>query len=570
MSILDKLMSRFTKPISLDIAELKVKIFEEKYWHYNKSVINFSTTDTAISIASEVDQISYVNFLEANNSFSAIEEKQNKLIINQHNSLLFKGQATEGLSYIIYLIEYDENNQQIKKHHFKLNQMKSFTAQANTKAARLAIRISGKGKLLINGIFISPFLPVKYVKKEKVADLETITVTGILSDISIQGLTDFIQVNPLSAAAWENEITKLTPPDCILIDAKEVLHSDWSNGMNLSSDLGRLFLWCETSSIPIILWHKQSDVDPAIFEPFIPKFQFVYTHSPQHYDFYKTRTDSGVTQLTPYPIRPLSMEKLPTKRIVYLKEGENFSESSINTEYQMLSELTADQILEKASEGYVIYCQSSLASNKNWSDFIIPFTGEAALKSVMEWQSTFNKLKEMNRRILWSHNFKDFIRFLLKQLEIEYRSKLPTMTMYVTIHSSEEYRKAAATIEKQTVKNVKWILLIMPFDGYEEVINQCMQVGEIHIHSYALKHRFIRNMVSTTHFGIYRSKQIQDEFFIEDAISQLEYENVKKLDVLDEQQQITGQFYLTEQFVNKPLKQFVPVTASSDKETQPL
>lgn len=86
MSILDKLMSRFSKPISLDIAELKAKIFEEKYWHYNKSVINFSTTDSAISIASEADQISYVNFLEANNSFSAIEEKQNKLIINQHNS----------------------------------------------------------------------------------------------------------------------------------------------------------------------------------------------------------------------------------------------------------------------------------------------------------------------------------------------------------------------------------------------------------------------------------------------------------------------------------------------------
>src|SRR5699024_10365175 len=75
---------------------------------------------------------------------------------------------------------------------------------------------------------------------------------------------------------------------------------------------------------------------------------------------------------------------------------------------------------------------------------------------------------EKNSSILWRNNSKDFICFLVKKNNIKYESITPTLTMYVTAHTKEEYQQAIETIESQTVKNVKWILFIVPFKGYAQ------------------------------------------------------------------------------------------------------
>src|SRR5699024_7682476 len=52
---------------------------------------------------------------------------------------------------------------------------------------------------------------------------------------------------------------------------------------------------------------------------------------------------------------------------------------------------------------------------------------------------------EENRSILWRNNPKDFICFLLKKYSIKYESITPTLTMYVTAHTKEEFQQAIET-----------------------------------------------------------------------------------------------------------------------------
>src|SRR5699024_830559 len=160
MSLINRIKNKFIKPDYVVIDKLESLFFDEKHWHYNKSAIDLTKEDKIIQLHSKADQVSYVNFLAAGTNFSRIEPYQNKITLQERNSILIKGKKAKSLAYIIYLIEYNEQNKQIKKHNLRLNEMKSFTKQKDTVSARLAIRISGKGKMELNSIFTSPYFPV--------------------------------------------------------------------------------------------------------------------------------------------------------------------------------------------------------------------------------------------------------------------------------------------------------------------------------------------------------------------------------------------------------------------------
>lgn len=481
MSLVNRIKNIFIKPTHITLDEVEGSFFDESSWHYKKSAIDFSVNNQVIQLKSKADQISYVNFLAAGTNFSRIEAYQNKVTLHERNTILLKGKAEKGLTYIIYLIEYNEQNKQVKKHNLRLHEMKSFTKQKDTVAARLAIRISGKGKMELNSIFTSPFIPIPSLKKEQVTDLKEIRIAGILSEDAMTSLIDISSPYALSVNTWQ-EVLEINVPDFVLLEVQKLTDEAWGNGAERTSPISRLLLWCRTSDIKVILWHRQKEIAAQQFAAISEKADVIITHQAGHAEFYKEQTLKERVALTPEPIRP-----------------------------QPLESTVQEQKLEK------------------------------------------------NRSILWRNNPKDFICFLLKKMNIKYESIPPTLTMYVTAHTKEEFHQAIQTIESQTLKNVKWILFIMPFEGYVEEMNPYMEKIEIHIHSYVLKHRFFRDMVPTTHFGILHRQHIQNEFFLEDVIHWLDYQPSAELEILDESHHTTATFYLKEKYTKKRLKELIPL-----------
>src|SRR5699024_1008691 len=113
-------------------------------------------------------------------------------------------------------------------------------------------------------------------------------------------LSDVSSVYTLSANTWQEELER-NVPDFVLMEAQQI--RNWE----LSAD--SLLLWCRTSDIPVILWHRQAEIMPAQFADITKYVQLIFTHEASHAEMYRELTSTAKVELTPMPIRPCQSGK---------------------------------------------------------------------------------------------------------------------------------------------------------------------------------------------------------------------------------------------------------------------
>ncbi|MCM3741622.1 hypothetical protein M3210_15320 [Oceanobacillus luteolus] len=577
MLFLEKFKNKLKEPEFITFDNLSTTFFDSNNWFYQPSLIDFSLENNALQLKANTSKNTYVNFWEGHTSFSTIEERHNKITLHPQNSILIEGKVTQTLDYNIYLIEYDENNQQAKKHNIRLNTLTTIVPAPNTKAARLTIRVAGNGKMEISKIFTSPFIPVKRKVKSSIRHLNNLEIAGVLSHSSVIGLSAVTQINRLDTYEWKKVIEK-TIPDFVLLEAGEIISEEWGKLEDHTSPIGRLLLWCETSNIPVILWHKQPSIEVERFIGLLSHVEFVLTHDAKQYEMYKSHADTPSVFLIPYTTSapPVNFfKKHPTVVVITEKAKEHASSDPtlpITVRYIEAADNIDSQVEEQLSQGNLVVCNQSLLHTPDLKDFVQEYISEADLQELLESlqelpEQAAEKYREVTRTILWKHNYRDFLDFIVKKFNMEHATKLPTATMICPITSDAEYQNTIRTIEKQSLKNISWVFFITPFHGYEEVINQYIDKDnfKVYIGSYAISKYSLQQFTKSTYFGILDSSQEYDEFFIEDHINTMYYYRLTSLvdHSVRNRNQIFAKFFLTSKYNHHPLQElmeeFIPV-----------
>ena len=590
MLFIEKIKNKLKKPESMHIDFLPAKFFDSKNWFHQPSLIDLSIENHKIHLQSKTTDSTYVNFWESNSSYSKLEERHNKLILHPQNSIFIEGHTTNSLNYQIYLIEYDEENQQTKKHTIQLNQLQQITPKPTTKAARLAIRIAGEGEMEIRNIFTSPFLPVEKKEKTSIRHLNNLTFAGVLPQSAIISLNAVTQATRLQPEVYEKTLAN-NVPDFILLEAGELQDGNWGDIHDRTSPIGRLILWCQTSDIPMILWHKQTAAPYEELQERLADFKFVLIHDPEIYDAYKQAAGETPIHLIPYTTGAPSIDvfkKHPTVTVLSprIAEPDTGFETESNTEptkqpitsKQLLHIQTIPaaanieiQIEEQLSKGNLVICEKSALKSNIFHNLARTVETEMELKQLItDYQHNPDKAADdysaISRTIRWKHNYRDFMHFITKSLKIEHSTRLPSATIIFSIRTEQEYQNVVRTIEKQTANRVNWILFITPFTGFEQAINHLLAADNIKVYiaSFAVKNYSLEQLTKSTYVGVVDSSREYDDFYIEDSINMMYYFRMTSfVDYsIKKNKPVFAQFFLTakntHQTLASLLETFVP------------
>lgn len=591
MLFIEKFKNKLKKPESLPIDFLSTKFFDSKNWFHQPSLIDLSIENHKIHLQSKTTDSTYVNFWESHSSYSKLEERHNKIILQPHNSIFIEGHTTNSLNYHIYLIEYDEEDQQTKKHTIQLNQLQQIIPSPTTKATRLAIRIAGEGEMEIHKIFTSPFLPVEKNEKVSIRHLNNLTFAGVLPQSAITSLNAVTKAIGLQTAHWEKTLAN-NIPDFILLEAGELHDANWGNVHDRTSPIGRLILWCQTSAIPMILWHKQMAAPYEELQERLAVFKFVLTHDPEVYDAYKQAAGETPVHLIPYTTGIPSIDvfkKQPTVKV--LSQTVAKMNAEFETEVQSTLQTTTNkqpiqietiqaatniekQIEEQLSEGNLVICEKSALKRNIFQTLALTIESGKKLEQIItDYQNKPDKAADdyraISRTILWKHNYRDFMHFITKNLHIEHTTRLPSATIIFSIRTKQEYQNVVRTIEKQTANRVNWILFITPFSDYEQAINASLDTDHIKIYiaSFAAKNYSLEQLTKSTYVGVMDSNREYDAFYIEDCINMMYYFRMTSFvdHSIKKNKPVFAKFFLTEKNTHHSLASLMEAFVPKEK-----
>lgn len=272
---------KINKKIALE--SLTEEFFQLKNWHYQKSQMNVRTDGNSVFIESKSKRANYLSLYENNTKFNQIGKHEPKILLNNQNVIEIAGVMSADMDVIIYLMEYNEKHKRIHTNRFKLNDKKIFTAQPQTKYARLSVRIAGKGT-----IEITKFMAKEYGLKEEIASqggksMQDIKMACIFDEFSMASFKDVVSLITFTPTNWQI-VLKETNPDLLMVEsAWKGNGGAWEfevatyNNNNGNQKLKELLAWCKKNKIPTVFWNKE---DPVHFEKFkrtAALFDYVFT-----------------------------------------------------------------------------------------------------------------------------------------------------------------------------------------------------------------------------------------------------------------------------------------------------
>lgn len=252
---------------------LSNEIFKEFNWHYKKRKLQLIEEKQTLIIESKDKGVNYLTLFENNTSFSEVTKSKGKISLDANNLLEVSGKRSGNIRVIIYLIEYDRNNKRVHTNKITLNDQTVIKAKPDTKYARLAIRILGKGELHITK-FVTTEYGLQHALSNIVEDktkMSDIKVACIFDEFSMASFGDVVSLITFSPDDWKSKFQN-SKPDLLMIEsAWKGNFGAWEyqigryNNNNNNFKLKELILWCKRNRVPTVFWNKE---DPIHFEKF--------------------------------------------------------------------------------------------------------------------------------------------------------------------------------------------------------------------------------------------------------------------------------------------------------------
>lgn len=267
-------MLKKNKLDTVTVDEVQTDISDVNHWKYKskKLKVNIGKNDSVI-IESKDKGVNYLTFYENNTNFSLISKKHKKLIFNDTNTIEIEGKTSGGVKLIIYIIEYDKNHKRVHTNRFRLNDHKQIIAQRDTRYARIAVRVVGKGE-----IHITKFQMQQGSINLKLNDnidslnkMKDINMACIFDEFTMASFKDVVNLITFTPENWYKKF-QLQKPDLLFVESAWKGNSGtWEfqvgkyNNNNENLKLKKVINWCKKNNIPTIFWNKE---DPVHFEKF--------------------------------------------------------------------------------------------------------------------------------------------------------------------------------------------------------------------------------------------------------------------------------------------------------------
>ncbi|MBR7797664.1 glycosyltransferase [Agaribacter marinus] len=278
--------NNINKEAKYSLIDISDEFFNLNNWKYKKRKLNlFKGTNNSIVIESKNKGVTYLTLFENNTKFKSITQSEYKILLDTPNIIEISGKKSGNIKAIIYLIEYDENNNRISTNRFRLNDKKIFTAKPNSTYVRIAIRLLGKGEIQIKKFKTSEYGTNKSLlenlnEKKKLKDVR---VACIFDEFSMSSFKDIVTLITFSQSNWRTKLESVKPDLLIVESAWKGNSGTWEyqvgkyNNNNNNAKLKELIYWCRDNNIPTIFWNKE---DPVHFDKFIQSatlFDYIFT-----------------------------------------------------------------------------------------------------------------------------------------------------------------------------------------------------------------------------------------------------------------------------------------------------
>jgi len=514
---------------------LAQKFFIKKFWYFKKPDIKIHGNKNRMTIESKSETVNYVTLFEGNTSFSSIQRTSNKIKLNRNNSIIINAEVVGDINVILYLIEYDQNYQQVEKHKLTLNKMFSFEAHPAGVYARIAVRISGEGAIHFQHVFTSPYLPESLNRKKSIHKLSDIKMACFLDDDTFNGFSNVVSAVSLSLDNWEKELRE-QKPDFLLVDSSQI-QKKWSN--QFPAELMNILLWCKTNSIPALFWDVSSHGNDGAYLNVAEPFNYILASDYHVLQRYK-KTKNRQLYYMPLAVTPNVLEGNKTKpEVSVFYDGkkttlQQFSTNKISIKKVDIRQERASNytkfLLEDIAKGNLIFCDRHIPISDHLKDAISVFRHEKEINSRLEnllkkpdlYQS---KVRNGVREIFKYHTYEQNVIWMLKRLNIKYTVTKPTVTLVFRIDSKESFYRAMTTLESQTWGSMNGIFLFSVFDGYDDLINQYGEEEQITIYmeKYATRYYTVNKITNATYLGILNPERNYDRHYVEDVIHVMEH-----------------------------------------------
>ncbi|MFD2131547.1 glycosyltransferase [Pseudogracilibacillus auburnensis] len=265
------------------IDNLPKDIFQFNSWNFNKNRIKMSVDSNTMSIESKSRRVDYLTLYENNTKFSHVGKNEPKILLDKQNIFEISGVKSANVDVIFYLLEYDEKYKRIHTNRLKINDKKIITTQPQTKYARIAIRLAGKGKVEITNFTAKKYGLIDELASQGGKKMQDIKMACIFDEFSMASFKNVVSLTTFTPDNW-SIVFEHEKPDLLMVEsAWKGNQGSWEyevatyNNNNQNQKLKELLLWCNKHKIPTVFWNKE---DPVHFEKFkrtAALFDYIFT-----------------------------------------------------------------------------------------------------------------------------------------------------------------------------------------------------------------------------------------------------------------------------------------------------
>lgn len=524
--------------------EIPASFWSIKNWFYPKNQIQMKqAAGNKLEIESIDEESKYVTFLEKGTGFALVSEEGKKIVLgdSDYHTIRIRGQKTKTMKLSIYFIQYDRDCQRLTTHKLLLNELTTIQRTAGGVYARLAIRLEGKGKLMLEDVFTSSFAPIAKPERPKTVPLPVhIKIATILEKSYATAFEKTAKLVPLSITDWQEQCEKQLP-DLLWIQAEQLVNLS----RNHQESLHQLLLWCETNDVPKVCWITAPL--PSSMEEYVKwqHFDQVLVANPeQRQEWAKLAGESRVDVLLPTAAPDLFQERNDQEQVhVYVEQTEEANQMTAALEkiagvqiFSVTSELLGNPQLFHDLAAGIPAVTNAKGSWKRYFHTVVNQiqTTEEAVHAVKKLQQdredrqqiTAKGIREMNQ----SHTPVRRMEQLLDQVGIRYRTAIRNVTMLFFVDSADAFQRAIDIIHAQTYERKRAVLLITPFPGYEAYWNANQSEHTLlYMKDYALTYYQLEDIVKSNYVAIMRSDYSYDTNYLADTMAAIESTKVKRI-----------------------------------------
>jgi spore maturation protein CgeB len=284
------------------------------YAEDKKIIIN----NKSISIKQETKG-TYISFYERNINFSSGPNSDKKIKVDPKNQfyIRFKGQNTEKLKAQLFVIFYSDKKK-LGVYTIDLNKENIIIPRNTAKYMRLAIRLSGEGKLDLDEIKIDckrklDFIGYKNVKAlgyDQPKKLKDIRIACIFDEFTTECYKGMCELMAIRPDDWKAQFT-IKRPHFLMVESAWVGNNNaWNRKVAYTSEdnvkeLKELVEWCKGQGIPTVFWNKEDPVHYNVFVKTAELFDYIFTTDENRVNTYRADTGNENVYVLPFAAQPV-------------------------------------------------------------------------------------------------------------------------------------------------------------------------------------------------------------------------------------------------------------------------